>query len=672
MSINSDLNNVFQMLKCSEWNQYSGWERPITSKLDEGDQEFRAKCDQKVEKAMANLCDSSKGSSVSSSNNPVESSAVSLAGVAAYMGWSKTSEVCLSFLQEVSVPKVTAQTVDAIRSCASERVKIEVLKDISNAFKEKIDILNYEKSLLENDGTDILNSRNIKRIHENLTDDFDEIEEMSSEAKGKDATELGKIITQFENTREAIENTISTLTFGGKVKRKVNIFKERAGVPGVHVALTASETAANLAVDFLKGGSSDDFSQSLFGMKTKGGSKSSPCNSLPETSSVLSEISEGGKWNFTGLNRLLSAVDQDTTDMIEKASPGEKKNLLEWRRAMVGEVLTKKFASLSLIDGKTVSIPVDDGDKTSIVDYKVKTTHLIEGSLERGNRHHPFHLLKPLHEKDKGLNSILLFSGTNPRDIRSAVANLDPSGPARDLFERSKGEIENFLKGGNVQVMGYSQGGAMAMRTAVLFSDLCSKDPNKPNFTFNAPGTEQDIRDAYQGTATNISQYVYEGDPVSKVCGLVGDIQMIELPGKSGNSELEGTAKEKVAEVTKRIIKDRHCSLGMLEESCQYASVDVSRENNSVIRSTSDALQAFFQSEEGLSSQISSLDLMLAAKREAARLDNREAQVQSSPRPISQGTNWKVSDFAGIGLAVLVAGAWGISTYLSYSNPEEV
>lgn len=124
--------------------------------------------------------------------------------------------------------------------------------------------------------------------------------------------------------------------------------------------------------------------------------------------------------------------------------------------------------------------------------------------------------------------SILLFRGTDIRwkGRHSIWADFDLKGPGVSLYLKAQPHIREWIEGENVIAMGYSLGSALATYAA-LFENI-------PAFAFNGPGLYRSLYKQWEALPQkpDLTQFITEGDPVSKVGHLVGDIKRFAFPEK--------------------------------------------------------------------------------------------------------------------------------------------
>ena len=192
------------------------------------------------------------------------------------------------------------------------------------------------------------------------------------------------------------------------------------------------------------------------------------------------------------------------------------------KMAFTAEILSKYLPFQTFKGEPIIEIP---STRNRTLQYCIRQTTIAQDM--------PITFLVPTEEKSD-YPPILIFRGTNldffkPNAWKSIIYNFDPAGPVFDLFYSSIKKLEDLLQSkdfgqGCAQVMGYSQGGALAALTVAQFKNHVSKDPNFPSVTFHAPA----IR--FEKTPNlNLQQYIVKGDIISRVGHTwLGNVHQIE------------------------------------------------------------------------------------------------------------------------------------------------
>ncbi len=128
-------------------------------------------------------------------------------------------------------------------------------------------------------------------------------------------------------------------------------------------------------------------------------------------------------------------------------------------------------------------------------------------------------------------SSILLFRGTDFRwkGWASIMSDLDLRGPGCRLYQKNRTELRAWLQGRQAWAAGFSLGGALAVQAALFDHDLLSAD--LPSIAFNSPGVYRGVKKKYTA-ASRLIHYINEGDPISKVGSLVGEVHKITFSRK--------------------------------------------------------------------------------------------------------------------------------------------
>lgn len=233
---------------------------------------------------------------------------------------------------------------------------------------------------------------------------------------------------------------------------------------------------------------------------------------------------------FSSKKPIAEKVSNDPRDLeivlslLKKIGPKIPSRLMP---IVVGEIMTKVLAYRDLSEGQIIPIPVLKMGSSSLEPFTVN-------QLFDLNKGMPAFGLQP---SDTNTPAILLFRGTDlsldsQRGWASIMSDLDIRGPGLSTFRRSQEKIREWLlmmkeKNHFTNVLGFSLGGALATYTFVYENELISP---QGSMCFNAPGVSpQVIRDwkrLPQQRQFAFKSYVTEGDIVSKVGNLLGDVEI--------------------------------------------------------------------------------------------------------------------------------------------------
>lgn len=193
------------------------------------------------------------------------------------------------------------------------------------------------------------------------------------------------------------------------------------------------------------------------------------------------------------------------------------------KRFSLDEVLAKVLAYRALEKGMELSIP-----QTYVVDELIDLWHGM-----------PAYGLAP--KGDQKLPAILLFRGTDlsfstERGWASIMSDLDVLGPGLSTFLKARPKIHEWLlkmkeKGQSARVIGVSLGGVLASYTFIFEKDQLSSEPS---VAINPPGVSEEVFQLWdqfpKETTPPFSVYVTQGDLVSKIGHLIGDVKESRLP----------------------------------------------------------------------------------------------------------------------------------------------
>ncbi|NCF71240.1 MAG: hypothetical protein GWP59_06030 [Chlamydiales bacterium] len=293
------------------------------------------------------------------------------------------------------------------------------------------------------------------------------------------------------------------------------------------------------------------------------------------------------------IQQVLDCIHEHTKEALKTCEQKDIESLVLWRRAWVFEIICKEFSRLNFQahNKKThIHIPLEILDNSKQNYRFIKAKHVLIHRLELNSfkaKGHPFYVLIPKAKKRyENLPSICLFPGTNFRKISSILESSDTKGPGRTLYDCSKNSLACLLKSSSsMRLLGYSQGGAVALRTIVDFPKYICQDPSFPSITFNAPGLEKDMLDQYQQNEhagknhSHLLQFTTYADPVSKVGKLMGDVYEIN----SHNFRDSG------------IPWRHHIGCKSYENKSLIARVDVEKENRCRVRKRYASLISFIK-----------------------------------------------------------------------------
>ncbi|SCA64340.1 hypothetical protein AB751O23_AZ_00010, partial [Chlamydiales bacterium SCGC AB-751-O23] len=242
------------------------------------------------------------------------------------------------------------------------------------------------------------------------------------------------------------------------------------------------------------------------------------------------------------IQQILDCIHEQTLLALENQNSAKIEELVLWRRVWVFEIICKELARLNFQKHTPLiylKLPLEIIDPSNPNSYKfIKVKHLLIHKFELHSKKAkglPYYVFLPKEKTYKErLPSICLFPGTNFKNLASIFASSDAKGPGRTLYDNSKNCLKSLLKStGKVRLLGYSQGGAMVLRTLVDFPKWICQDPLQPSITFNSPGLENDMLDSYIKNESQIiqkiplTQFASYADPVSKVGKLIRDVYEI-------------------------------------------------------------------------------------------------------------------------------------------------
>lgn len=197
------------------------------------------------------------------------------------------------------------------------------------------------------------------------------------------------------------------------------------------------------------------------------------------------------------------------------------------------EVLSKVLAYRDCDEGALFAIPVkDEKGEFTIAHFVIERKFDLGGGF-------PAYGLVPLGKK---YPPFLIYRGSefalNAKGIQSLRANLDLKGPGYNFYLRSQPMIRKWLEEKaqvypKARVSGFSLGGTLAAYTILFDGDLINTDPKYSSYAFNMPGflKKQMQRWHEMGRdAHPFKVYINQGDLVSKVGFLVGQVNHIALP----------------------------------------------------------------------------------------------------------------------------------------------
>lgn len=196
-----------------------------------------------------------------------------------------------------------------------------------------------------------------------------------------------------------------------------------------------------------------------------------------------------------------------------------------------GEILSKVLAYRALEQGMQIPIPtVYEEGRVELVDYTVDKIFTLWPGM-------PAFGLVPHKAR---ASSILLYRGTDlslesKQGWASVLSDLDIQGPGLTAFQKSKSELEVWLKVQanrevKAKVMGFSLGGVLALYTMLYESPLLS---DHGSMAFNPPGVSAAVYKEWQSSsAKNVEEfkvYITHGDLIPKIGKLVGDAYELSL-----------------------------------------------------------------------------------------------------------------------------------------------
>jgi hypothetical protein len=232
---------------------------------------------------------------------------------------------------------------------------------------------------------------------------------------------------------------------------------------------------------------------------------------------IVSEFQE----DIVVVNQLLIRIQENVKNMAHM-------------QLMADEVLAKVMAYRNLKVGQKIPVPVAiSSNKSKIVMYKVDKVFNLSGGM-------PAFGLVP-HTTAKA-PPILLFRGTDLsfslKGYSSILADLDLNGPGLSVFYRAEDELQDWLEKvsyshSKARVLGYSLGGSFVQYACINESEFICKDERFPSVAFNQPGVSEELVLKWHRLKTeekpSFKGYVTEGDVVSTVGKLIGDVKELTL-----------------------------------------------------------------------------------------------------------------------------------------------
>lgn len=194
---------------------------------------------------------------------------------------------------------------------------------------------------------------------------------------------------------------------------------------------------------------------------------------------------------------------------------------------VTAEVLSKVLAYRDLKENQCLWIPaVISSNQIEYVEYTVHTI------FDLWHKHVAFGLLPKNHTI---ASPILLFRGTDfsllsESGRASIICDLDPDGPGRRLFHKSRSSIRQWLMqndhlGKKTRVMGHSLGGILAIYTSIYEYAFLSNDPKRPSYAFNPPGISDDLIEEWDELSEkerpSFMTFITRGDIISKFGSLL-------------------------------------------------------------------------------------------------------------------------------------------------------
>lgn len=196
------------------------------------------------------------------------------------------------------------------------------------------------------------------------------------------------------------------------------------------------------------------------------------------------------------------------------------------------EILSKVVAYRNLQKGQKIPVPyVTKKGKIKLAMYKVDKVFNLLGMPAFG-----------LLPNKKKIAPIILFRGTDlslsMQGYASILADLDLNGPGVVAFYAGQDDLHQWLakntkKYVKARALGYSLGGALTQYLAICEKEYLSLDPRFPSVAFNQPGVSLDFIERWNLLRADekpvLKGYIVEGDIVSSVGKLIGDVKALTL-----------------------------------------------------------------------------------------------------------------------------------------------
>jgi hypothetical protein len=244
------------------------------------------------------------------------------------------------------------------------------------------------------------------------------------------------------------------------------------------------------------------------------------------------------------------------------------------------EILAKVVAYRNLEKGRKIPVPfVSKKGKIKLALYKVDTVFNLMGMPAFG-----------LLPNKKKAPPIILFRGTDlslsMQGYSSILADLDLNGPGVLAFYAGQDEMHAWLakntkKFVKARALGYSLGGALVQYLAIIEKDYLSQDVRFPSVAFNQPGVSADFIEKWNRLSLDqrphLRGYIVEGDIVSSVGKLIGDVKALTL-----DQPLEPLKA--------------HVTLMSLQQRLYAYSLDVSLKNELDFSSQDEQIKSLFES----------------------------------------------------------------------------